>query len=242
MKSAINIFSGKRDGTLIIILANLITILGVLFLQWDAMAIICLYWFENIITGFFNVLKMAFSKAKFQISNYTKISDTGSVGIQEFSRKNQEAFSGILKFILIPFFIVHFGGFCVGHAVFLDTFLFGNSMAFGFTGPAISIFTGVVTTDLIWGALVIFASHLFSFFLNYFGKKEYEKIPLQVLMFQPYSRVFVLHMSIIFMGVFLFQSGNNNVMMVIPFILIKTVVDVRQHIRMHKHPEKLILF
>jgi hypothetical protein len=242
MTQVVDDFYGKKNATFVIILANLLTILGVIFLEWDALAIICLYWFENTITGFFNVLKMAFSKAKFQIADKTKSQDIKSLKITELSHKRMNAIAGGFKYFLIPFFIVHFGGFCVGHAVFLDVFLFGNYMEFGFTGPAISILTEVVTTDLIWGAAAIFVAHLVSFFVNYLGKREFEKIPLQVLMFQPYSRIFVMHVSIILMGALLFQSGNNSAIMVISFIVIKAIVDVRQHIRTHKNPDKLIVF
>jgi hypothetical protein len=48
----------------ILILANMIPLLGVLFFSWDIFTIIILYWMESAVVGFFNILKMQ------KINNY----------------------------------------------------------------------------------------------------------------------------------------------------------------------------
>jgi hypothetical protein len=45
-----------------LILANFVPIYGVLFLGWEAFAVILLFWFENLVIGFYNVLKMVFAR------------------------------------------------------------------------------------------------------------------------------------------------------------------------------------
>ena len=42
----------------ILILANSLPLLGILFFSWDVFSILLLYWLETIVIGFFNVLKM----------------------------------------------------------------------------------------------------------------------------------------------------------------------------------------
>ncbi|MBW2485930.1 MAG: hypothetical protein JRE72_00795, partial [Deltaproteobacteria bacterium] len=64
-------------------IANLIPLIGVVFLGWDAAAIVLLYWIENLIVGFFNILRMLLVKVE--------------------SRSKQ-----FQKLFMIPFFCVHF--------------------------------------------------------------------------------------------------------------------------------------
>jgi hypothetical protein len=44
--------------------ANLVPLFGVVFLGWDAAAIVLLYWIENLIIGLFNVLRMILVKVE----------------------------------------------------------------------------------------------------------------------------------------------------------------------------------
>ena len=55
-------FAGKTISDIPIIClvaANAIPLYGVAFAGWDAFSIVLLYWAENLIIGFYNVLKMA---------------------------------------------------------------------------------------------------------------------------------------------------------------------------------------
>ena len=44
-----------------LVLANLIPVFGVLFLDWDVLYLLLLFWCENVILGFFGILKMLVS-------------------------------------------------------------------------------------------------------------------------------------------------------------------------------------
>ena len=51
--------SARRLGAVVaLVVANLIPLLGVLFLGWSVWNILIIYWLENGIVGFINVLKM----------------------------------------------------------------------------------------------------------------------------------------------------------------------------------------
>ena len=77
-----------------LIVANLFPLVGVVALGWNAGDLILLYWAENIIVGFYNLLRML------------------------TARGDDRAGCGGRAFIAI-FFCVHFGGFCAGHGVFV---------------------------------------------------------------------------------------------------------------------------
>ena len=42
--------------------ANLVPLLGVLLLDWDAAVIVLLYWTENVVIGFYNILRTTLVK------------------------------------------------------------------------------------------------------------------------------------------------------------------------------------
>src|SRR4030042_279000 len=91
----------KKDLTniplLALVVANLVPLWGVCFLKWDAFYIILLYWSENLAVGFYNILKIAFAKVPRPIEHLAKL-------------------------FLIPFFIIHYGGFLAVHGFFILAF------------------------------------------------------------------------------------------------------------------------
>ena len=53
--------------------ANAIPLVGVLFFKWDAFGIVLLYWSENVVVGFYNVLKIALVKVKEPVEHLGKL-------------------------------------------------------------------------------------------------------------------------------------------------------------------------
>jgi len=45
-----------------LIAANTIPLFGILFLEWDAFSIVLLYWSENLVIGFYTIMKIVFSE------------------------------------------------------------------------------------------------------------------------------------------------------------------------------------
>ena len=81
-----------------LVLANVAPLIGVFLLGWNAAAILLLYWAENLVIGFFSILKIVLAKANPPVSHLQKL-------------------------IAVPFFCLHFGGFCGLHGAFLLFFL-----------------------------------------------------------------------------------------------------------------------
>ena len=85
----------------ILVLANLVPLVGVVFLEWDVFSIVIVFWCENVIIGLFSILELMLAS--------------------EPSRSSHAR-----KAFLVPFFTFHYGMFCLAHGVFVFV-LFGSA-------------------------------------------------------------------------------------------------------------------
>jgi len=218
----------KKDLTNIpviaLIAANLVPIYGVLFAGWDAFAIVLLYWFENIVIGFYNVLKMAFSKVGNPVEH-------------------------IGKLFLIPFFMVHYGGFCAVHGFFILAMFQKKVDALSGPGseptlPCFFIFLellydvvrevlNMAPAALIYAFAGLFVSHGVSFVYNFLIKGEYARTNASNLMGSPYARIVIMHIAIL-AGGFASQAIGSPIFVLIILIALKTIIDIKLHQREHK--------
>jgi hypothetical protein len=190
-----------------LILANLLPIFGVIFLDWKIFPILFLYWTENVIVGIFNVLKMAMASPENGNSKAAKLS-------------------------IIPFFCVHYGLFTFVHGIFV-IFVFGALADGDISDPEFSsIISSLSSVGIIFGTVTLFMSHGLSFVINYIGKGEYKEAKLNSLMGQPYVRVVVLHLIIIFGGFLVVSLGSPEIA-IIALIVIKLGIDILAHLRQH---------
>ena len=203
--------------------ANLVPLLGVFLLDWDAAAVVLLYWIENLIVGFFNIFRMILVKVK------------------RPSRQFQKLF-------MIPFFCIHFGGFCAAHGFFLLTFFkIGTDTDFfahetTWAGPLvfIQLLFSVITRlwesrppGLEWPTLGLLVSHGISFVWNYVIGKEYLSLTLGELMSRPYKRIVLMHVAIIAGGVPIMMIGSPVPLLCI-LIFLKTGMDIWLHAKSHR--------
>ncbi len=186
---------------LALLLANALPIFGVLFLGWTVFPLVLLYWLENVVVGGFNVAKLLLAKP------------------------NQPEF-WVAKLFLVPFFMVHFGGFTFVHGA-LVLALFGPNGT-----PAFDLLSAVPAAvranQLGWGVLSLVLSHGVSFYWNYIRNGEFQRASLQALMMQPYSRVFVLHFTVLFGGWIVMLLGSPTLALVL-LVAFKTAADLRGH-------------
>ncbi len=219
----------------LLVLVNLLPIAGVLFWGWDAFEIVVLYWFENVVIGVINVLKMLTATGKGEAKSILK--DREDPGMPDYLRNPAVVTgpgSGLgARLSLTAFFIFHYGMFCFGHGVFVFVLLSGQVGGFIQGGPfalARRELPGVLDSGGIWFALAIVASHLFSFFYNYLGKGEYRRTSLATQMGAPYGRVIVLHVAILF-GAILIEALGSPVLLLILLIIGKIYLDAKLHLR-----------
>jgi hypothetical protein len=207
---------------LVLIGANLIPLAGVFFFGWGVTFIVLLYWIENLIAGFYNILKMAILKT-------------------------EQAANNLNKLFIIPFFCLHYGGFCAVHGVFLTTFfkigsgsspLDSGSVWWGpfvFLQILFSVIAKLWASkppEMIWAVIGLFISHGVSFVENYILGLEYRTSAMKELMHKPYQRIIVMHIAIIFGGIFVMKLNSPMPLMII-LILLKIFFDQYLHRKSH---------
>ena len=208
--------------------ANLVPVVGVIGFGWDAATIVLLYWTENVILGGYNVLKMALLMPRNPMEHLGKL-------------------------FMIPFFSVHFGGFCAVHGFFLIA-LFGiggglhgaHDIFPTAVGPLVFLdllarvvgrLWGSLSPGMEWAVLGLVGSHGVSLVQNYILGKEYAAASLKDLMVQPYGRIVLLHVTIIAGAAPMIMFGSPVPLLCI-LIGLKIVVDVWSHVRSHRKLQK----
>lgn len=204
-----------------LLIANIIPLFGVLFLEWDAFSIVLLYWAENLVIGFYNVLKIAFAAVPHPAAHLGKL-------------------------FLIPFFIIHYGGFTAVHGFFVLAIFKKEQGApiGGESWPCFLVFVQmllnvikqvylVIPVNMKLALLALFISHGVSFGYNYLYKREFASAKPDKLMGQPYSRIVVMHISILAGGFLLVMIGSPAALLLV-LIILKTLIDSKFHLREHR--------
>ncbi len=213
----------SRPSSIVLIFANVIPLVGVLLFDWNVLEILLLYWTESVIIGLINVLRMASCQTDNILAGlgpFTK----GKKIPADFQQNMPPGALRAFKFFIIPFFILHYGGFCYGHLMAVTGFF---STA-GFQGGARASLAQVWQWDFWIAVTAIGASHLFSFFNNYIGKDEYKHTSLFLLMQRPYGRIVAMHIAIVFGAGFVMWLGSPLPILMI-LIVAKTAMDLKLH-------------
>lgn len=192
-----------------LILMNLIPVFGVFAFHWDVGTLLLLYWLESIVIGLLNIPKMMWAQGAAK-------SATG--------RKKAGLFG---RLFLCVFFTVHYGMFCFGHYSFLDSF-------FKSVPPLQDLMRDLLSAQsVLFAALGLFVSHLFSMLRNFFGKGEYLTRSPDAQMFVPYTRVMVMHIVVIIGGMLVMAFGAP-VLALLLLVILKTGIDLASHAAEHK--------
>ena len=193
---------------LTLVVANLVPFYGLFILHWEVFPVLLLFWCENVIIGVFNVFRMLLASPS-------------------------KPLEWVGKVFMIPFFCFHYGMFTLIHGVFVFGF-FGGYFTSGAPFPsADTLFQAFRDYHLGWSLLALFLSHAASFVLNYIGNGEYKQAALKDLMSQPYSRVVILHITILFGG-FVVMALGSPVFALLILLLLKMFIDIQAHLREHK--------
>ena len=189
---------------------------GVLALGWSVFFVMALFWFENVVIGGFNVLRMLVSGAR--------IGGAGIVG------------AGAMA----AFFTVHYGGFTAGHGLVV-LLLFGmpelghpvmESGSLSPLGPMVQTLFGNREGWLAVAAIVV-TIHAASFMRWAWATRELPA-PVKELMVAPYGRMVVLHITLM-AGAFLIISTQAPVLGVLLLLALKLGYDL---ITLRRSPQK----
>jgi hypothetical protein len=198
-----------------LIVTNLIPLAGAVFFGWSVFVILFSCWMENAVTGAFNALRMA-------------VATGGKV-------------PGALKSILIPFFVFHYGVFTVVHGGFIVAFFSGLHWTPIGPGrwkldsplPTLTTLHNLLPAGILIVLAGMIVSHGVSFVTNFIRNGEFRRVSVLQLFLQPYSRVAVLHITILLGGFAVLYIGANQ-LAVAALVLLKTVFDLYAHLSERK--------
>jgi hypothetical protein len=125
-----------------------------------------------------------------------------------------------LPIFLVPFFVLHYGGFHSAYLIAISALFLPEQTSISF-----GLMLGVAL-----GAAVYFLNHLVSFILRF---SEVKTTSPETFFISPYQRIIPMHISIIFGG-FIFIFSGSNLIVLIFFMLLKTLADISMHIAEHK--------
>jgi len=186
-----------------LIIANLLPIVGVAFFDWSLFNFLFLYWLESAVIGFYFILKTI------KIARVRR----GTVGAMLAGQ--------------CIFFFFHYGGFMLGHLMFIFFISqrYQSVMSFSWSG-LFFLFLNLAT---------LFISHGISYKQNFIGKREYEKFFSVFLFWGPYDRIVVMHIVVLLGSTLVLGKGWP----LYTIVIIKLIVDYWVHTKYHKTNAKL---
>ena len=223
---------GQSWSAIVLIVANLVPLGGVIFAGWSAFQIVWLFWFENVIIGGFNVLKM--------LTVGLLGNPEGEAAKKPITAIGQRVASIVSMALLVAFFAAHYGLFSFGHGQFVVGLLGkGSGMCewCSLWGLYVGNTLVAVRDGLGLAILVLLASHAFSFVANFLFKREYSQYTrtnLGTLMGGPYARVMILHVAII-LGAFFVLALGSPVGILALLVLLKIALDLALHLKEREH-------
>ena len=219
--------SGPQLGSIrltgaILIFANLVPVYGVLVHGWEVFPLILLYWLENLILGALQIVRIAMMPLPAEVP---------------------VAASVVGKAFMVPFFTVHYFGFCMAHGVFVFT-MFGDGMdpfGMGFLPSVDGIMEVVREYHLALPLLALALSHLISLLRHavFAGERQAFRGGQAIMMGGIYKRIFVLHIAILFGSFFVMAIGSPWIALLL-LVTLKTVFDYRAHRKEHKEAAALL--
>jgi len=199
-----------------IIISNAFVLFGIFFFKWKAADILIIYWIESIIIGVFGVLKILTLKT------------TGT----KFSKVTLT----ITKITYSIFSLFQYLVFMGGHLIFIIFLFYGVKPGGSIKFTEISL--KEIFSDKIFNSIVLLITHLISFINNHFTLKEREKLTPQKLIFMPIKRIFLMQTNILLGSALAVSLKLENSMIIVTLLtVIKTVLDIQSHNKIHKNKD-----
>jgi hypothetical protein len=208
-----------REGPAVALLlaTNAVPLLGVAFGGWTLGTVMALYWLENGIVGVLNVPRIALAALQVARRSPTSTPEPWTAA---------SAFRAAGAFALIPLFIFHYGLFWFVHGVFVGALFagigpFGEVGAFGGATATTRADLSAVATGLI--GLTLY--HVIAFVYRDLIRGEASRMTPSDVMNEPYGRVIVLHLTLIF-GAFLVVMSGQTIAPLILLVVLKTALQL----------------
>ena len=183
--------------TSVLIAINLTPLLGVVLLDWNLATIFFLYWIESIIVGFFNILKMRFAQKPIK-QNLTMPKN------KTYSLKEK-------NMALIIAFISNYGVFILGYGLFLYIIFWRNYH---------------INKSVIISVILLFIGHSITYYTSYIRNMKYKLVSADELIKDPYFRIFILNITLVFGSLIIIKSGEQNISYIIVLTTMTIIEDL----------------
>lgn len=200
-----------------LLLANLIPVFGVLFMDWDVGGIIVLYWAENLVIGLYTILKMLVTGG------------LGAIGLILFFCIHYGGFSVVHGIFVLK--LTEYAGISTLQAV--DESWPGPLVLVEKLYNLVSSILAAAPDEMLWVLLAMVLSHGVSFLVLFIGQGEFRETTVSRLMRAPYRRVAILHIAVI-VGAFLIVKLESPMGLLLALVALKTGMDIILHNRSHK--------
>jgi len=210
--------------TLILIVANLIPLLGILFWHWDLFTLMMLYWSETGIIGFWHILRMAIEAKWF------------SLFLVPFFTVHFGGFMTGHFFFLMTFFGKAWSQKIHGISDFFGQVIFGTDLWIPFM--ALFVSHGVsffLNYPNLWSSSTPPKIKGAEALPEWAQKLAGTTGNIGQLMAAPYNRIIVMHLTILFGG-FLSMILQMPSLAFILLIALKIIVDTASHARKNFNP------
>ncbi|MBT8116810.1 MAG: hypothetical protein KJO66_03190 [Gammaproteobacteria bacterium] len=199
-----------------LLLANLLPVFGVLFMDWDVGGIIVLYWAENLVIGLYTILKMLVTGGP------------GAIGLVLFFCIHYGGFSAVHGIFVLK--LTEFAGISAMQAT-VESWP-GPLVLVEKLYDLVSSILAAAPDEMLWVLLAMVLSHGVSFLVLFIGQGEFREITASKLMQAPYRRVAVLHITVI-VGAFLIVKLESPMGLLLALVALKTGMDIILHKRSH---------
>ncbi len=182
---------------------DFLPIFAVLFMGWGALELVLLYWLENVVIGFVTLSRIFIS----------------GFGQGKVSTSFHSIFFG-------AFFTIHYGGFCLAHAMALLSLIGSGQELFVADGGEVA--SALSMQSFLGLAFILVAIILWQFYMHvveFIRRSEYLKTDPGNELFAPYGRIVVLHIAI-FAGVFAMEKYGEPMIGVLALILFRAAFGI----------------
>jgi len=128
-----------------------------------------------------------------------------------------------------PFFVGHYGAFMAVHLLFIYA-LFGGEFLGETEVTQLQVFNDLLT---LWPALLgLTISHGISYYRNFVRAGEFKGRTISTQMHEPYRRIIIMHMTLIFGGFLVLSLGTGLAALAL-LLSLKIAADLRAHLKQH---------
>jgi len=240
-----------RPSVIALMLADLVPLAGVFLFHWEVFPLLFLFWLENVIIGAVNVAKMILASGS--ITSGLRESDLVNQALQERLEQMKDSpdptvqaeirqldggvgrvignvMGWAMKLFLVPFFCFHYGMFTFVHGIFLMTLFGGHEHLRQGDLNGHLILQVIGENHLLIPFLALAAGHVVSFAYDYVWRGEFRRTNVMMQMSQPYSRVLMMHLTILFGG-FLMMTLRSPAVGLALLVVLKLAFDLVGHQR-----------